>query len=236
MVRVNLIEADLGDWAPTIDPDKLDIKWHVPSDKETAIAIDLYKTAVEYHLAIIDRLIEIEPTKQDQKKSTSDWTDALRQSLKYIVTALLSSTPLYQRIPPAEEWEVQHDEMPLLPPGHEETSMDIDSPDDVEDEAAIEDEGEEEEDDIDDNMGRSQKYNDGLSNRPLTEEQSTLLQTLYKNIGKTLFELASHLWSFRKDDMAAFIELSAVTSSASVGVNGIGHLGVVASIGIGVYE
>jgi Proteasome-substrate-size regulator, mid region len=205
-----LVEADLGDWAPTIDPDKLEIKWHVPSDEETAIAIDMYKTAVEYHLAIVDRLIDIEPTKQNEKKSSSDWTDALRQSLKYIVTALLSSTPLYQRIPPAEEWVMHPEEFPLLPPGHEDL-MDVDSPDDVEDEAAIEDEGEEEEDDVDDNMGRSQKYNDGLSNRPLTVEQSEMLQSLYKAIGKTLFELASHLWSFRKDDMAAFIELSAVS-------------------------
>jgi len=198
------------DWAPTIDPDKLDIKWHVPSDDETAVAIDLYRTAVEYHLGIIDDLLQIEPPGSDQKKSSSDWTDTLRQSLKYIVTALISSTPLYQRIPPPEEWEVSRDEMPVLPPDTtEDLTMDIDSPDIVEDDAAVEDE-EEEEEDFDGNIGRSQKYADGLIDQPLGAEQSQLLQSLYKRIGKTLYEVASHLWNKRKDDMQAFIELSAV--------------------------
>lgn len=226
---------DLSDWAPTIDPAKLDIKWHVPTEEETTIAIDLYKTAVEYHLAIISNLLKIEPPSSNQKKSSSDWTDTLRQSLKYLVTALISSTPLYQRIPPPEEWEVSRDEMPVLPPDIQETAMDIDSPDTVEDDGTMEDE-EEEEEDVDDNIGRSQKYSDGLIDRPLTAEQSQLLQLLYKKIGATLYELAIHLWNKRKDDMQAFIELSAVPSPPNFRLLMAGYSGLVASCGVGVYE
>jgi len=174
------------------------------------MAIELYRAAVEYHLAIIHDLLQIETPSSDQKKSSSDWTDTLRQSLKYLVTTLISSTPLYQRIPPPEGWEVSRDEMPASPPDTaEDLPMDLDSPDIIEDDAAMEDE-EEEEEDFDDNIGRSQKYADGLIDQPLSAEQSQLLQSLYKRIGKTLYELASHLWKNRKDDMQAFIELSAV--------------------------
>jgi hypothetical protein len=102
--------------------------------------------------------------------------------------------------------------MPALPPMHPEaTTMEIDLADIIDEDAIIEDE-EEEEEEADDNVGRSQKYADGLINRPLTEKQAQLLQSLYKRIGKTLYEIASHLWNKRKDDMQAFIELSGVIS------------------------
>ena len=82
--------------------------------------------------------------------------------------------------------------------------MDVDSPD-IEDDAA-----EEDDDDDDAGTGRSQKYVDGLINRPLTPEQTELLKSIYKRIGMTLLDVTKYLWEKRQDDMQAFIEVSTV--------------------------
>lgn len=83
----------------------------------------------------------------------------------------------------------------------------VDSPD-IEDDAADDDD-----DDDDAGMGRSQKYVDGLINRPLNAEQTELLKSIYKRIGMTLLDIARHLWEKRQDDMQAFIEVSTVQHS-----------------------
>ena len=139
-----------------MDPEKLEINWHVPTDEETQCAIELYQTALEFQLNILDDLLNIKPQSADQKKSDADWTDEFRQALKYIVTALVASIPLYQRCPPPEEWEVTHEEMPNAV-GTFPDAMDMDSPDIEDDDAA----GDDEEDD-DTGAGRAQKYADGL--------------------------------------------------------------------------
>lgn len=193
----------MSDWAPITDPEKLDIKWHLPNDEETQCAIELYRTAVEFQLNIIDELLNVEPAGAEQKKSSADWTDELRQALKYIVTALVASIPLYQRCPPPEEWEVTHEEMPAAVPTFPE-AMDVDSPD-IEDDAA-----EDDEEDDDSGTGRSQKYVDGFINRPLNPEQTDLLKSLYKRIGMALLDASRYLWGNRRDDMQAFIEVSTV--------------------------
>ena len=138
-----------------------------------------------------------------RKSPRRDWTDELRQSLKYIVTALVAVIPLYQRCPPPEEWEATPEELPKAV-GTSPEPMDVDSPD-IEDDAA-----EEDDDDDDAGTGRSQKYVDGLINRPLTPEQTELLKSIYKRIGTTLLDVARYLWEKRQDDMQAFIEVSTV--------------------------
>jgi len=186
-----------------MDPEKLDIRWHLPNDEETACAIELYKAATDFQLGKINDLLNVEPPSKDQKKSSGDWTDELRQSLKYIVTALVAVIPLYQRCPPPEEWEATPEELPEAV-GTFPEPMDIDSPD-IEDDAA-----EEDDDDDDAGTGRSQKYSDGLINRPLAPEQTRLLKSIYKRIGMTLLDLTKYLWGKRSDDMQAFIEVSTV--------------------------
>jgi hypothetical protein len=182
----------------------LDVKWHLPNDEETACAIELYKAATDFQLDKINDLLDVEPPNKDQKKSSGDWTDELRQSLKYIVTALVAVIPLYQRCPPPEEWEVTPEELPKAA-GMCSESMGMNSPD-------IEDDAPEEDDDDDDDAGtgQSQKYADGLINRPLAPEQTELLKSIYKRIGITLLDVAKHLWEKRQDDMQAFIEVSTV--------------------------
>jgi Proteasome-substrate-size regulator, mid region len=187
-----------------MDPEKLDIKWHVPTDEETQCAIELFQTAVEFQLNILDELLNVKPHSADQKKPDADWTDEFRQALKYIVTALVASIPLYQRCPPPEEWEVTHEEMPnaaeTFPDG-----TDMGSPDIEDDDAAGDDE-----DDDDTGAGRAQKYDDGFINRSLTPEQTELLKSLYKRIGRTLLDASRYLWGKRRDDMSTFIEVSTV--------------------------
>ena len=196
-----ILEADLSDWAPLTDPEKLDVKWHVPSDEETESAIEIYKTATEFQLNRIDELLN-----DEQKRNLPDWTDELRQCLKYIVNALLASATLYHRLTPPDEWEVSREELPNAIT-EDTDEMDIDSPDVIED-------GEEDDDDDadgdDEGAGRSQKYVDGYNNRPLTSEQAALLKSIYQRIGMVLLDLIRHLKNNRKDDYHAFIEISTV--------------------------
>jgi hypothetical protein len=60
----------LSDWAPLTDPEKLEVKWHVPSDEETESAIEIYKIATEFQLGRIDELLN-----DEQKRNLPDWTD-----------------------------------------------------------------------------------------------------------------------------------------------------------------
>ena len=203
MLRADRIDADLSDWAPITEPEKLNIKWHLPNEEETACALELYKAATDFQLGKIDRLLEVEPPPKEQKKSSADWTDNLRQSLKYIVTAFVAVIPLYQRCPPPEEWGVTHEELPEAVGTHAE-HVAADSPD-VEDDTA-----EDDDDDDDAGTGRSQKYVDGMFNRPLTPEQTEILKSIYKRIGITLLRVVRYLWAKRKDDMSSFIEVSTV--------------------------
>jgi len=199
------LEADLSDWAPLTDPEKLDVKWHVPSDEETDSAIEIYKMATEFQLNRIDELLN-----DEHKRSLPDWTDELRQCLKYIVNALLASATLYHRLPPPDEWEVSREELPSATT-EEIDDIDIDSPDVIEDECGEEDDDDETDGD-DEGAGRSQKYVDGHNNRPLTAEQAALLKSIYQRIGMVLLDLSRYLKSNRKDDYHAFIEISTVLS------------------------
>lgn len=205
----NMVEADLSDWAPVIDPENLDIKWHVPTDEEAQCAIQLFEFATEFSINTINALLSTDSLNGDNKKSSADWTDEARQALKYLVAALVSSIPLYQRCSPPEEWEATCEEMPqavLTAP----EATDVDTPD-IEEEAG--DEEDEEDGDSDAASGRSQKYVDGLINRPLKPEQTEALKHIYKRIGMTLLDLARHLWANRKDDVQTFIEASTVHPS-----------------------
>src|SRR5271170_2475682 len=201
-----ILEADLSDWAPLTDPEKLDVKWHVPSDEETDSAIEIYKMATEFQLNRIDELLN-----DEHKRSLPDWTDELRQCLKYIVNALLASATLYHRLPPPDEWEVTREELPSATT-EEIDDMDVDSPDVIEDECGEEDDDDETDGD-DEGAGRSQKYDDGYNNRPLTSEQVALLKSIYQRIGMVLLDLSRYLKNNRKDDYHAFIEISTVLPS-----------------------
>ena len=110
---------------------------------------------------------------------------------------------MYQRCPPPEEWGVTHEELPEAVGTHAE-HVAADSPD-VEDDTA-----EDDDDDDDAGTGRSQKYVDGMFNRPLTPEQTEILKSIYKRIGITLLRVVRYLWAKRKDDMSSFIEVSTV--------------------------
>jgi Proteasome-substrate-size regulator, mid region len=231
LYTTNLTEADLSDWAPVIDPENLDIKWHVPTDEETQCAIQLFRSATEFSLNTINTLLSMDSPNGDQKKLSADWTDEVRQALKYLVAALVASIPLYQRCPPPEEWEATYEEMPQAIPTVPD-AMDVDFPD-IEDEAGEDDD--EEDVDADAASGRSHKYVDGLINRSLTPEQTELLKHIYKKVGMTFLDLTRHLWAHRKDDMQAFIEVSTVHPSF-IWLIIIGYLFVVSSSGNGKYE
>jgi hypothetical protein len=197
------------DWAPVTNIEKLHVKWHVPSDEETECAIDLFKSAAEYKLGRIKELLtKIEAPTTEQKKASADWADDLRESLKYLVSSMLSSIPLYQRCPRPEEWDVKREEVAVLQAPSPVDPMEVDQPDIEEDEAGEDDD--DDDPDADAATGRSHKYVDGLINRPLTTEQTELLKYIYKNIGTALFDVAQYLWSHRPNDMQSFIELSTV--------------------------
>ena len=122
------------DWAPFTNIEKLDVKWHVPSEEETECAIDLFRSAAEYKLDRIKELLaNVEAPTSEQKKSLADWSDDIRESLKYLVSSMLSSIPLYQRCPRPEEWDVKREGVPQAPSPVD--SMDVDQPDIEEDEA-----------------------------------------------------------------------------------------------------
>ena len=195
------------DWAPFTNIEKLDVKWHVPSEEETECAIDLFRSAAEYKLDRIKELLaNVEAPTSEQKKSLADWSDDIRESLKYLVSSMLSSIPLYQRCPRPEEWDVKREGVPQAPSPVD--SMDVDQPDIEEDEAGEDDD--DDDPDADAATGRSHKYVDGLINRPLTPEQTELLMNIYKEIGITLLDVAQYLWSRRPNDLQSFIELSTV--------------------------
>lgn len=149
------------------------------------------------------------------RKIQLDWTDQLREALKYLVSAMLAAIPLYQRCPPPEEWNVQPEDLPQMVSTRKEAdtddeAMDVDQPD-VEEEEGGEDEDEDFADgDGDASTGRSQKYVDGFINRPLTPEQTDLLKMIYNDIGVLLHQLGVFLMNHRSDDMQAAIELSAI--------------------------
>ena len=218
----------MSDWAPPTDPEKLDLKWHVPSDQETESAIEIYKTATEFQLGRINELLN-----DEQKRNISDWTDELRQCLKYLVNALLASATLYLRIPPPDEWEVSREECPSAL-ANEDDDIDIDSPDVIEEEPGEEDE-EDEVDGDDEGAGRSQKYVDGYNNHPLTPEQAALLKSIYERIGMILLDLTRYLKNNRKDDYHAFIEISTVLPPTCSRLM-LDHVFLVTSTGNGNYE
>src|SRR5579862_4119204 len=208
-----MVEADLSDWAPLTDYENLNVEWHVPSDDETACAISLFKTAADSRLQQINDLIS--PTSsddEDAKKSSADWTDELRECLKYLVSAMLASIPLYQRCSPPEEWDLNPRDAPdIKPPPEmmdvEEDFSDADQPD-VEEEDAVEEDEDEDFSDSDSATGRSQKYADGFINRPLSPEQAEILRIVYVDIGSMLSLLVKYLWLNRKDDMQSFVEVT----------------------------
>jgi hypothetical protein len=208
-----MVEADLSDWAPLTDYENLTVEWHVPSDDETACAISLFKTAADSRLQQINDLIS--PTSsddEDAKKSSADWTDELRECLKYLVSAMLASIPLYQRCSPPEEWDLNPRDAPdIKPPPEmmdvEEDFSDADQPD-VEEEDAVEEDEDEDFSDSDSATGRSQKYADGFINRPLSPEQAEILRIVYVDIGSMLSLLVKYLWLNRKDDMQSFVEVT----------------------------
>lgn len=203
--------ATLSDWAPITDPERLDSKWHIPNEEETNCAISLFSHAVESKLDRIKELIQADPSTSNHKKSSADWTDELRESLKYLVSALLASIPLYQRCPPPQEWEVSEREVKKAPhPPPSADVMDLDQPDVEEEDAGDDDEDDDSSSDA--VTGRAHKYADGLISRPLNDEQTELLQKMYKGIGGVLQSVALYLNQHRPDDMQAFIELSAVLS------------------------
>jgi hypothetical protein len=158
----------------------------------------------------IKDLMQAGASTSNPKKSSADWTDELRESLRYLVSALLASIPLYQRCPPPHEWkesggpeENKPRELPAI-----NDVMDLDQAD-----AEEEDAGDDEEDDdssTDAVSGRAHKYADGFVSRPLNTEQTELLVKLYKGIGGVLQKVALYLKEHRPDDMQAFIELSTV--------------------------
>lgn len=195
------------------DPEKLEVKWHVPSDEETESAIEIYKIATEFQLGRIDELLN-----DDQRRNLPDWTDELRQCLKYIVNALLASATLYHRLPPPDEWEVSREEYPSATTPEETDNMDIDSPSVIEDEVGEEDDDDDTDGD-DEGAGRSQMYVDGYNDRPLTDKQAALLKSIYQRIGMVLLDLIRHLKNNRKDDYHAFIEISTVLLSCVLGAN-----------------
>jgi hypothetical protein len=204
-------DATLTDWAPLTDYENLDVKWHIPSDEETECAIELFKTAANSKLQRIRELIA-SPEDGQVVKVSGDWTDELRESLKYLVSAMLAAIPLYQRCSPPEEWEVKPSDVPDIPAPlemieSEDELMDVDQPD-VEDDEGNDDD-DEDFSDADAAAGRSQKYADGFINRPLKREEHEILSSIYIDIGCMLSSLHKYLWANRQDDMQAFIELSA---------------------------
>jgi len=112
--------------------------------------------------------------------------------------------------------------------------MDIDSPDVVEDEVGEEDDDDDTDGD-DETAGRFQKYVDGYNNRPLTDEQATLLKSIYQRIGMMLLDLTRHLKNNRKDDYHAFIEVSTVLTFRVSRLT-VDHVRMVTSTGDGEYE
>lgn len=192
-----------------IDPERLEIKWHVPNDEETSCAISLFKNAVESKLERIKSLIQTDSSTSHQKRSSADWTDELRESLKFLVSSLLASIPLYQRCPHPQAWEVNDWEtkkVPQMPPSAD--GMDLDPVD-----ADEEDAGDDDDDDdanSDAITGRAHKYADGFIGRPLPTESVEVLIAMYKSIGGVLQNVARYLNKYRPDDMQAFIELSTV--------------------------
>jgi hypothetical protein len=166
---------------------------------------------VESKLDRIKELIKTDSSTGNQKKSSADWTDELRESLKYLVSALLASIPLYQRCPAPEEWEVSDWEIKKVPQAPSSTEvMDLDQVDAEEEDAGDDDEDDDSSSDA--VTGRAHKYADGLVSRPLNSEQTELLMKLYKGIGGVLQSVALYLNEHRPDDMQAFIELSTVLS------------------------
>lgn len=184
--------------------------------------------STEFQLHRIDELLN-----DEQKRSLPDWTDELRQCLKYIVNGLLASATLYHRLPPPNEWEVSHEECPSAT-NEDPDDMDIDSPDVIEDEVGEEDDDDDTDGD-DETAGRFQKYVDGYNNRPLTDEQATLLKSIYQRIGMMLLDLTRHLKNNRKDDYHAFIEVSTVLTFRVSRLT-VDHVRMVTSTGDGEYE
>jgi hypothetical protein len=176
-----------------VDADKLDVKWHVPNDEETEMAIQVFDDAAKYGLEWVQKML-------DEEEPGPSWTDELRQSLKYLLAAMLGSVPLFQRCPPQHDWVV---ERPVEPELAEPMSVDSE-----------EEEEEEEEDDDDDAASgpANQTYIDGYINQPLNPKQVNLMQANYIAIGLALKNVAGYLWENRPDDMQAFIELSTVNS------------------------
>jgi len=206
--------ADLSDWAPITDPENINIKWHVPSDEETACAIEIYKNATELQLKKIELLLTTELPNKDQKKSSADWTDHLREALKYLVAALVASVPLYRRCSSPEEWEGEQKESAKMSPIPVDVDSEVMETEDTPelDEEPWEGEDEEEAEGDDAMPERSGKYADGFINRPLTCEQTELLISIYKRIGLALNDVSIYLFLRKPDDIQAFIELSNVDS------------------------
>ena len=206
------LAADLSDWAPLTDFMNLDVKWHVPSDEETECAIELLKTATESKRQQIQNLLDTKDN-GEVRKISAEWTDELRESLKYLVSVMLAAIPLFQRCTPPEDWEVKVEDVPEFERVKEKTEDDDSMLDvehaDVEDEEAAEEEDEDFSDaDADGSIGRSQRYADGFLNRPLNSEQIEIMKTIYIEIGRVLAQLTKYLVVYREDDMQSFIELT----------------------------
>lgn len=200
-----IVEASLADWAPLTDPEKLDVKWHIPTEDEIAYALEILQ---EFATIMVQRIRKL--VSGNSVTNGSTWTDDLREPLKYLMAVMLAAIPLYQRCSPCEEWEIKSEDVPDIDPPEtlvdEDEAMEID-PADVEEDDTGDDEDEGESDDTDAPSGRGQKYADGFINNPLSHENFKKLYTIHMEIGDTLSFVAKHLRDHRKDDVQATIEI-----------------------------
>jgi len=200
----------------------VEISWHVPSDEERSAAIALWEYLSQIKIKQLQDLIK-DPSLSDSgdTKSSADWTDEVRQCMKYFYSILVSSVPLLRCCPAFEKWIVQREDFPFVE--HALQSMDISSdemivgpeldepssPEIDEDDGG--DEEDEEEGDIDAALGKSKLFVDGYINQPLPPKKSQVLQSIYREIGATLMQLSGYLQRFKKDEFQCFMDLSMVS-------------------------
>lgn len=192
----DILERGIGpqDWGTTPDPQKLTIKWHVPSRKEAEFCVDLIKAQGGIAVQQLKDLISDTPNvKRDG--AGKEWSDEVSKNLMLLRLMISGVSVLFD--PKAASSELHPDSEPST-----DTEM-IDAAKDLSDSQDIEDASDPLESTNDDSVRPTFRYPAGY----VLDEDDELYKDLHEfrdTVGVILHDVHRFLVEKQEDDVACF--------------------------------
>ncbi|KAK6503911.1 hypothetical protein TWF506_002135 [Arthrobotrys conoides] len=174
-------------WGKIVEPQNLNIKWHVPTEEEVRLAATIFKTLSKNALERLDQLISDEfGSKRDGVGK--DWSDDVSRNL-VLVRLLLSGIASLVDI--SGGIAVDRDNLRSGPSADgDEQSLSLEDEEDLAD--------------CDNNQHQSFTYPTGYFFQDTSHEIYTLIHDLRRQIGEALHRVHDFLLETQRDDIACF--------------------------------